>query len=156
MQTSGDITVDVDRVTAFAFVQDAERLASCIPGCHDLREVSPGHYTAVLTSRVAFMSLSFKVAIDVVKTEPPSAIDAKITGDAVGVPGHIVATASLQLREAGDRRTAIHYVTEVGLAGRLGGIGEPVFRATSVQLAREFGAKLKQGIEAGGAVGRHA
>ena len=30
MQTSGDITVDVDRATAFAFVQDPERLARCI------------------------------------------------------------------------------------------------------------------------------
>ncbi len=148
MQASGEITVDVDRASAFAFVQDPERLAGCIPGCRDLRESSPGHFTAVLTSRVAFMTLSFNVAIDVVNIEPPAAIDAKITGDGAGVPGHLVATASVRLTEAGPSRTTIQYTTDVGLTGRLGGIGEPVFRATSTQLAREFGANLKKAIEA--------
>jgi hypothetical protein len=148
LETTGEVTVDVDRATAFAFVQDPERLASCIPGCRDLRELVPGRYSAVLTSRVAFMTLSFKVVIDVVRIEPPNEIEAKITGDAVGLPGHLVAAASVQLTEAADCRTTIRYVTDVGLTGKLGGLGQPAFRATSTQLAREFGANLKKGIEA--------
>ena len=148
LETTGEVTVEVDRATAFAFVQDPERLAGCIPGCHDLRELSPGRYSAVLTNRVAFMTLSFKVIIDVVRMEPPTEIEAKITGDAVGLPGHLVATASVQLTEAAERCTTIRYVTDVGLTGKLGGLGQPAFRATSAQLAREFGANLKKGIEA--------
>jgi carbon monoxide dehydrogenase subunit G len=149
LQTTGEITVDVDRTIAFAFVQDPERLAGCIPGCHDLREVSPGRYSAVLTHRVAFMTLSFKVIIDVVRIEPPNEIEAKINGDAVGLSGHLVATAAVRLTETAERRTTIRYVTDVGLTGKLGGLGQPAFRATSAQLAREFGANLKKGIEAG-------
>ena len=149
LETTGEVTVEVDRATAFAFVQDPDRLASCIPGCRDLRELTPGRYSAVLATRVAFMMLSFKVIIDVVRMEPPNEIEAKITGDAVGLQGHLVATASVQLTEAAWRRTTIRYATDVGLTGRLGGLGQPVFRATSAQLAREFGANLKKGIEAG-------
>ena len=148
LETTGEVTVEVDRATAFAFVQDPKRLAGCIPGCRDLLELAPGRYSAVLTNRVAFMTLSFKVVIDVVRIEPPNEIEAKITGDSVGLPGHLVATASVQLTEAGGR-TTIRYVTDVGLTGKLGGLGQPAFRATSVQLAREFGANLKKGIEAG-------
>ena len=148
LETTGEVTVEADRATAFAFVEDPERVAGCIPGCRDLLELAPGRYSAVLTNRVAFMTLSFKVIIDVVRTEPPKKIEAKITGDAVGLPGHLVATASVQLTEAAGRRTTIRYVTDVGLTGKLGGLGQPVFRATSVQLAREFGANLKKGIEA--------
>jgi carbon monoxide dehydrogenase subunit G len=148
LETTGEVTVEVDRTTAFAFVQDPDRLASCIPGCRDLRELAPGRYSAVLTNRVAFMTLSFKVVIDVVRIEPPNEIQAKITGDAVGLLGHLVATARVQLIEAAERRTTIRYVTDVGLTGRLGGFGQPAFRATSAQLAREFGASLKKGIEA--------
>lgn len=148
LETTGEITVEVDCPTAFAFVQDPERLASCIPGCRDLRELSPGRYSAVLTNRVAFMTLSFKVVIDVVRIEPPHAIEARITGDAVGLPGHLVATARVQLTEAAGRCTTIRYVTDVGLTGKLGGLGQPAFRATSAQLAREFGANLKKRIEA--------
>jgi carbon monoxide dehydrogenase subunit G len=148
LQTAEEITVDADRTTAFAFVRDPERLARCIPGCHALRELSPGRYSAVLTSRIAFMTLSFNVIVEVVRIEPPTAIEATITGDAIGLPGHVVATANVELAEAGERRTTIRYATEIALTGRLGGLGQPVFRATSAQMAREFGANLKKGIEA--------
>jgi len=148
LETTGEVSVEVDRATAFAFVQDPQRLAGCIPGCHDLRELSTGRYSAVLTNRVAFMTLSFKVIIDVVRMAPPTEIEAKITGDAVGLPGHLVATARVQLTEAAERCTTIRYVTDVALMGKLGGLGQPAFRAMSAQLAREFGANLKKGIEA--------
>ena len=149
VETSGEITVDVDRATAFAVVRNPTRLARCIPGCHDLRELSPDRYTAVLTSQVAFMKLSFNVTIDVTRIDAPETLEAKITGDAVGLAGHVVATARLNLEETGERRTTLRYATEVGLTGRLGGLGQPVFKATSAKMAREFGANLKKEIEDG-------
>ncbi len=76
LHTSGEISVDVDRSTAFAIVKDPTRLARCIPGCQELHEISPDRYSAVLASRVAFMTLSFKVSIDVVRMDPPKAIEA--------------------------------------------------------------------------------
>jgi len=147
LDTSGEITVDVERTAAFAVVRDPARLARCIPGCGDLRELAPDRYSAVLTSQVAFMTLSFKVTIDVTKIDPPSTLEAKVTGDAVGLAGHVVATARLQLDAAEENRTTIRYSTEVGLTGRLGGLGQPVFRATSAMMAREFAANLKAEIE---------
>ena len=120
LETSGEITVAVDRPTAFAIVRDPMRLARCIPGCTDVREVVPDRYTAVLTSQVAFMTLSFKVIVDVAKVEPPATLEATITGDAVGLSGHVVATARLDLAETPDRRTIVRYATQVGLTGKLG------------------------------------
>ena len=149
VETSGEITVDVDRSTAFAVVRNPTRLARCIPGCHDLRELSPDRYTAVLSSQVAFMKLSFKVTIDVTRIDAPETLEAKITGDAVGLAGHVVATARLNLEETAERRTTLRYATEIGLTGRLGGLGQPVFKATSAKMAREFGANLKKEIEDG-------
>ncbi len=147
IQTIGEVRVDVDRRTAFDFVQDPVRLAECIPGCKDLRELSPGRYSAILTNQVAFITLSFKVVVEVVKVEPLNAIDAKITGDAIGLPGHVVATASVQLVEAGPGETDIRYVASLTLSGKLGAIGEPVFRAKSAEVARTFAVNLKAAIE---------
>jgi carbon monoxide dehydrogenase subunit G len=148
VETSGEITVDVERLVAFAFVQDAPRLARCIPGCDDLREISPGRYSAVLTNRVAFLTLRFNVVIDIVNIDAPHTIEARITGDAIGLVGHVAATASVHLIEHGERSTTIRYVSDVGLTGRLGGLGQPAFRATSASLAREFGDNLKRALEA--------
>ena len=108
-------------------------------------------YPAVLTSKVAFLTLRFKVVIDVIRMDPPSAIEARITGDAIGLAGHVVATASLDLTDTGEQRTTIRYATDVGLTGKLGGLGQPVFRATSARIAKEFGANLRNEIEREGA-----
>ena len=147
LQTSGEISVGVPRDAAFAFLQDPQRLAACIPGCSDVRELGQNRYSAVLSSRVAFMTVSFKVVIEIVRMDPPHAIDATITGDAIGLAGHVVANAAVALtEEAGG--TIVRYTTDVALTGKLGGIGQPVFRATSAQLAKQFGDNLKQALEA--------
>jgi carbon monoxide dehydrogenase subunit G len=147
LQTTGVVTVDVDPGAAFAFVQDPQRMAQCIPGCHDLSELSSGRYSAILTNKVSFITLNFKVVVEVVKIEPPTTIDAKITGESVGVAGRLAATAGVRLADAGNGRTAITYVTDVGLTGKLGGLGQPVFKAKSVQLGAEFAANLKAAME---------
>jgi len=74
-------------------------------------------------------------------------IEAKITGEAIGLVGRVVANAGLELAEAGPNETDIRYTAKVGLTGKLGGLGEPVFRAKSAEVAREFGANLKVAIE---------
>jgi hypothetical protein len=148
VQTAGEVVVDVDRTAAFAFLQDPTRLSVCIPGCRDVREIAPGRYSAVLTNRVAFMTVSFNTVIEITRLEPPSAIDATMKGDAIGLAGHMAATVTVLLVEEAPDRTIIRYATDVALTGRLGGLGQPVFQATSTRLAREFGANLKQAIEA--------
>jgi len=147
LQTGGQVRVAVDRATAFDYVGDPVRLAQCIPGCRDLRELSPGRYSAVLTNEVGFITLSFKVTVEVVKVEPLSAMEAKITGEAIGLVGRVAANAGLQLSEAGPNQTDIRYTASVGLTGKLGGLGEPVFRAKSAEVAREFGVNVKAAIE---------
>ncbi len=148
LQTTGEVSVDVERTVAFNFLQDPQRLAACIPGCRDVRELAPGRYAAVLSNRIAFMTLNFNVTIELVKVVPPSALEATITGDALGVAGHVAARAGVELVETGATSTTIRYASDVGLTGKLGGLGESVFRATSARLSREFGANLKKAIEA--------
>ena len=146
-QTSGSFTVDVDRETAFGVIGDAVRVAQCIPGCTELTELSPGRYSAVLTNDVAFITLRFKVIVEVLKMEPSNAIEAKITGDTIGLAGRVTASAGLQLSEVGPKQTQVRYTSNVSLAGKLGGLGEPVFRAKSADVARQFGVNLKAAIE---------
>ena len=147
LQTSGQVRVDVDRATAFDFVRDPVSLAACIPGCRDLQEVSPGIYSAVLTNEVAFITLSFKVRVEVIKVEAPDTIEAKITGETIGLAGRVTANAALRLAEIGPTQTEIRYTSNLSLAGKLGGLGEPVFRAKSAEVSRQFGANLRTAIE---------
>jgi carbon monoxide dehydrogenase subunit G len=93
------------------------------------------------------MTVRFNVTIEILNVDPPEAIEAQISGDAVGVVGHVAATASVRLTDEGDERTRLSYSVEIALTGKLGGIGQPIFQATSVRLAHEFGDNLKKAIE---------
>ncbi len=147
IHTEGAVAVDAEQSVAFDFVSDPARLARCVPGCRDPQEISPGRYAAVIRNKVAFITLDFKVIVEIVKTEPPNVIEAKISGDAVGHSGRVTANAALRLETAAEGGTQIHYSTDVSLMGKLGGMGESVFRAKSAELAREFAANLKAAIE---------
>jgi carbon monoxide dehydrogenase subunit G len=147
LQNTGEITVNVDRASAFAFARQPQQVAECIPGCHDLQEISPDRYSAVLTSEVAFMKLSFKVVVEVVKIDPLNAIEATATGDAIKLAGRLVAKASLLFTDTTDNMTVIHYRADVNLTGKLGGLGQPVLKAKSAEFARQFGTNLKTAIE---------
>ncbi|MGE3840331.1 MAG: CoxG family protein [Vicinamibacterales bacterium] len=148
LKTTGEVEVAASRPVAFAFVSDPTRLAACIPGCRDLREVAPGRFEARLSSRIAVSVLDFKVQIEVGRVEPPRSIEASIAGDAIGLSGRVSAMAGLELEEANASRTVIRYAADVSLTGKLGSIGQPVFRATSTQLGRQFGENLKAAVEA--------
>ena len=147
LENSGEIIVEVDCATAFEFARNPQQMAACIPGCRDLLELAPDRYSALLTSKVAYIALTFKVVVDVVKIDPLNLIEATVTGDAIKLAGRLVAKTRLTFAAAGQNRTVICYSVDVSLTGKLGGLGQPVFKAKSVELAREFSANLKSAIE---------
>jgi len=148
LQTSGEFTVAVDRDRAFAFISDPFRIAGCIPGCANLRETAPGKYAATLSNKVGPIAVTFDVAVELTKIEPPEAIDAAVGGNAAALGGRLTATAQLRLAEAEGASTRVTYAVDMSLSGRLGGIGQPVFRAKSDELSKKFGANVRAAIEA--------
>ena len=98
LQATGEVMVDVDRATAFQFARDAQKMAQCIPGCHDLKELSANSFAAILTNKVAFITLSFKVVVELAKIESPAIIEATVTGEPMRLAGHMVAKASMEFR----------------------------------------------------------
>jgi carbon monoxide dehydrogenase subunit G len=148
LQTSGDFTVAVPCDQAFAFIGDPFRIATCIPGCTDLRELEPGTYGAKLSNKVGPIGVTFDVTVQLTKIEPPEAIDATVSGNAPGLGGRLTATAQLRLTALDDAHTRVVYAVEMNLSGRLGGIGQPVFRAKSDELSKKFGANVRAAIEA--------
>jgi carbon monoxide dehydrogenase subunit G len=146
LQTGGNFTVAVPQDKAFAFVNDPFTLAKCIPGCSDLKELGENKYGAKLTNRVGPISLTFDVVVELTKIEVPSAIDATVSGNAPG--GRLTATATVRLEAVDAANTKITYTVDMGLTGKLGGIGQPVFRAKSDEMSKKFGANVQAALVA--------
>jgi carbon monoxide dehydrogenase subunit G len=149
LQTGGEFTAAVAQDRAFAFVSDPFKIATCIPGCSDLREVAPGKYAAKLSNRVGPIAVTFDVTVELSNVVAPSAIDAVVSGNASGLGGRLTATATVRLAPVDAANTKVTYTVDLSLTGKLGGIGQPVFRAKSDELSKKFGANVRAALEPG-------
>jgi hypothetical protein len=141
MKFSGQLTVKAPRVAVYDKVRDARFFASCVDGVSELTETAPDTYAAVFETKVAYMKFKFKVAVEVVRADPPNTIEAKVEGTPLGIVGRLTATALTRLSDGGDG-TVIDYEVEAALTGKLGSLGQPVLKSKSKEMERQFAARL--------------
>jgi carbon monoxide dehydrogenase subunit G len=141
MKFSGELTVKAPRAQVYKAVRDARFFASCVEGVRDLQETAPDTYAAVFETKVAYMKFSFKVTVQVTRAEEPSQIEAKVEGAPLGVVGRLTATAVTTLTEQDDA-TKIAYDVDAALTGKLGSLGQPVLRAKSKEMEKQFAVRL--------------
>ena len=142
MKFTGDITVEAPRDAVFAKVRDARFFASCVEGVHALNEVDPDRYTAVLETRVAYLKFKFNVAVEVVRSEPPREIEARIEGTPLGIAGRLTARSVTRLTQQ-EGGTRVSYEVDAALTGKLGSLGQPVLRAKAKEMERQFADRLR-------------
>jgi hypothetical protein len=148
MKFSGELRVKAPRAEVFKAVRDARFFASCIDGVRDLEEIAPDRYAALFETKVAYMKFSFKVTVEVTRADPPNEIEAKVEGTPLGVVGRLTATSLTTLTEAADE-TVIAYAVDAALTGKLGSLGQPVLRAKSKELEKQFAARMQAAFAAG-------
>ena len=146
MKFTGDILVEAPRDAVYAKVRDARFFASCIEGVQELNEIDPDHYTAILETKVAYLKFKFNVAVEVVRADPPSEIEAKVEGTPLGIVGRLTATAVTRLAEEG-KETKVSYEIEAALTGKLGSLGQPVLRAKAKEMERLFTQRMRAAFE---------
>jgi carbon monoxide dehydrogenase subunit G len=146
MKFAGELTVKASREAVFDKLKDAPFFASCVEGVHDLKELSPTTYTALFDTKIAYIKFKFEVAVELTKSERPTAIEAKIEGKPHGIVGRLTATSGATFVEEGGE-TKIQYAIEANLAGRLGSIGQPVLKAKAKEMERQFVENLRRAFQ---------
>jgi len=150
MNISGEIRVQAPRAAVFDKLKDAPFFASCIDGVKDLKEIDATHYDAVLETKVAYMTFTFKVSVELTKLSPPDTIEARVEGTPLGVVGRLTATSRTHLTEAGGE-TVVSYSIDSTLAGKLGSIGQPVLKSKAKDMEKKFTERLRAAFSAPGA-----
>jgi carbon monoxide dehydrogenase subunit G len=142
MKFTGELTVKAPRAAVFDALRDARFFASCVEGVRDLSEIGPDRYAAVFETKVAYMKFGFKVTVEVTRTDPPSAIEARVEGTPLGIVGRMSAASLTTLTETADGRTHIAYEVEAALTGKLGSLGQPVLRSKAKEMEKQFAARI--------------
>jgi carbon monoxide dehydrogenase subunit G len=106
MHVSGHATVDAPRAAVFDAICDPRALLEIIPGCREIRQVSPEEYRGRIAVRLPAIVGTYDTVVRLVETDPPAygAFDGSVEGRAGGITGH----ATFRLSE-GDGGTTIDY-----------------------------------------------
>ena len=146
MNFVGQIKVSAAREAVFEQLNDARFFASCIEGVNDLQEIDATHFTAVLSTKLAYIRFKFNIAVEIAESVAPHRIVAKSEGRPMGVVGRLTSTSTAELTEE-NAETTIAYAIDVALTGKLGSLGQPVLRSKAKELEKQFAANLIAAFE---------
>ncbi|GGO53944.1 hypothetical protein SAMN05444398_102154 [Roseovarius pacificus] len=146
MKFTGDFTVPAERSAVFARLRDHELLADCVDGVQDVEPVDERNYKVTLQTRLAYIRIGFALDVSLTDIDAPSSMKIRATGKPFGMVGRLSGDATLHLAEAEDS-TIVSYELDLAVAGKLGSIGQPVFRAKAKEMEKSFVEKFNATFE---------
>jgi Uncharacterized conserved protein len=96
-----------------------------------------------MESKVAYIKITFGVAVELVREDAPALIEAKIEGRPLKLAGRLSATSITRLEEV-EGGTKIGYETDLSLTGKLGSLGRPALTAKAKEMEKQFAARLQE------------
>jgi uncharacterized protein len=137
MELQGNVTLPANPEQVWRSLNDPEVLRQCIPGCEELRQISPEELHARITLKLGPVRASFvgKVRLTDVRPLQGCTLNFEGSGGSAGfAKGSSVITLSALLPEG----TQLDYSVQASVAGKLGQIGGRLIDASARQLADHF------------------
>ena len=147
MRIASSFRVRAPQERVWALLVDPQALLAAMPGCESVERVSDTVYRARLTVKVASITFSAWTETVVTKLEPPDRLESTTRGEDTALASSLRVETRLELRGDGED-TEVRYAMDVALWGRLGALGESVFRGKATQLGAEFARRLAARVAA--------
>ena len=149
MRIASTFLVPATPERAWALLLDPETLLASVPGCESIARVSDTVYRARLTVKVSYITFSADMETVITRCEPPRRLEATTRGENASLRSSLRVESRLDLSPVAES-TQVRYEMDVSLWGRLGTLGESVFRGKATELGAEFARRLAARLEAHG------
>jgi uncharacterized protein len=146
VRLEGTLQIAASRAEVWTVLLEPIRLCQVIPGCESLQRTDATHFAATLAVKVQFMTLRASATCTLVEVDPPHRLVAEITGETTVLAGAFRNVITIVLSEA-DGGTHLDYEMELSLLGRLASLGQPIVRAASQQVVKQFEENLRRLLE---------
>ena len=125
---------------------DPQALLASMPGCEAVERVSDTVYRARLRVKVSYVTLSAATETVITRLDPPHRLESTTRGEDASLASALRIDSQLELRPDGDA-TEVRYDMDISLWGRLGALGESVFRGKATELGAEFARRFAARVE---------
>ncbi len=141
LKLSGTEKIDVSSKFLWNSIIDPKILKECIPGCHEMKEVSDGEYKIVLNLKVGAVGGSFDGKVKLSDQNPPIACKLNLSGG--GTLGTGKGYAKIIIDEKAKGTSLMRYEGEGEVAGLVAGVGQRVLLGVAKHLVKKFFSSIK-------------
>ena len=133
------IEVPADSAGVWAFLWDVERLARCLPGCQEAREVEPGErYTVVTEERVGPFRARFEMDVRVVERVAGRLVRLRAEGRDRKLAATTRVELEVTLEERAEGGTALRTTADIVVMGKIAGLGQSVIKRKAQDVVTRF------------------
>ena len=143
---SGQEQVQAPPAAVWAFVQDPERVARCLPDVQQVVVHDPTHLEATVQVGVGMVRGKFKFKIEVQPDTAANRVNVKVQGGGLG--SVVDLTASANIVDNGDGTTTLDWTGDATIRGPVATVGGRVLDAQAQKLIRQTFQNLRAQVEA--------
>ncbi len=148
MRFEETLEVSAPRAAAWDFLWQIDRLAACLPGCKDVREVEAGKlFKASFEDSIGPYKVRFDMDITVQESRAPEFVRLSATGRDTHLGTSQQAALDVSLGERDGNRTAVTIAGDVQVLGKVATLGQFVIKRKVSQLSKQFAANLAAALE---------
>lgn len=118
---SGQEKVQAPPAAVWAFVQDPQRVAGCLPDVQDIKVTGPSQMEALVNVGVGMVRGKFKFKIDVQPDEAGNRVNVNVKGGGLGSVIDMVAGANIV--DNGDGTTTLDWNGDASMRGPVATVG---------------------------------
>lgn len=118
---SGQEKVQAPPAAVWAFVQDPERVAACLPDVQDIKVTGPSQMEALVNVGVGMVRGKFKFNIDVQPDETNNRVNVTVKGGGLG--SVVDMTAGANIVDNGDGTTTLDWQGDASMRGPVATVG---------------------------------
>jgi uncharacterized protein len=138
MKLGSTFTVPADSKTVFDLFFDPSTMRACIPGCEELVRVDETHYTGRLVNEIAHVRFNAAFSAEIVGVNAPREVKAILKGEDRRLGSSLKLDATLSVEPDGPDRSTVTYGMEMAMWGKLGRMGESIFRRRTAEVEKQF------------------
>ena len=136
MKISGSSTLNADRATVWAALNDPAVLVQSIPGCQRLEALGGDAFKMTVAAGVGSIKGVYDGEVRLSEHQHPGSFMMHAQG--AGAPGTIGARVWVTLVEGPDGSTELSYDADATVGGMIGGVGQRMLTGVSRKMADEF------------------
>jgi carbon monoxide dehydrogenase subunit G len=144
VELTGTYRIPAPRDGVYAALRDPAVLQSCIEGCEQLTETSPGNFEAQLRLGLGAIRGRFTGRARITGEQPPESFTLGVEGKGPG--GHVRGEGHLTLSES-DHATEISCRATAEAGGALAAVGSRLIQAAAARMMEKFFSTLASDLK---------